>query len=271
MKKEEKIIQGIWKQNQKELEEYLGKSIESIQEEYEQYMHDYKLRLKEFSDNLSSKEKVVKYYKDTKRYLYELMRWEAEELKQKELFKIFLFLKSKNINKVLDYGGGVGSACLYLRNRGISCDYADVSGETFNLARWRFRKRNINIRMYNVLGDKLNPEYSAVIVYDVLEHLWDIPRAIDSINSMMFPRGFLISKSTFTGGGVHLEKNEKYQDIKKFNKLLMEKCFKYIGRLKISRLNYIVNQLLGINKVFSIRISKKQKYGGNFIIYQKIN
>jgi len=264
----DKIKPKLWKVNSKELELYLGKSITTIEGEYQKLLNHEKVIESNLHENATETD-LNTYYSSTNKYLYELMRWEASLDKQLEFERIFLFLRKNNIKTVLDFGGGVGGLCIYLSERGITCDYLDIFGETFKFAKYRFEKRKYNIKMFNALEKWPDHSYQAVIAYDVLEHLTNLEEIIKKISSIIDKTGFLLHKSSFSGGGIHLKENEAYSDLKIFNSMLKDSNLIYYGRLK----NSIISELLrvfSIYKVIGIRLSKKEKYGCNVLVYKKL-
>lgn len=262
-----KLNPRVWKICSTELAQFTNRNIADIAGEYEHIVSGEKPEENSLYDN-SDTGRINDFYSKTTRFLYELVRWEATFDKQKNFERIAFFLKKNRADDILDFGGGVGGCCLYLRERGLSCDYVDIPGNTFNFAQWRFQKRGINVAMHNSLKDWPVKKYSAVTAYDVLEHLPDIETTVKRISETLRPQGFLIAKSTFSGGGLHLKKNEIYMDIKAFNALLAKYGLGYKGRLKSSIFSELLEKT-GLG-VCGIRIDPKVKYGGNFLIYQKV-
>lgn len=255
----------------REIELYLGKPIDIISQEYWKYKQgEDKEKQKQVAKAQNSQE-ILDYYKTTDLYLYELLYWEALKNKHTEFKKICLFSKKYRLNSLLDFGGGVGGLSIFMARQGIRCDYLDVRGKTFDFARWRFSRRNLNIRLYLDSIDLPKATYDGVITYDVLEHLFDVREAIEKIAKTLRKNGYFVTRSSFAAhnDGVHLPKNRKFQDMKIFNAMMRECHFSFIGQLKPDRLSYFLKKLSSKNLVLGIRIVKRLKYGGNFIIYQK--
>ena len=254
----------------KELEEFEGKKIEEIAREYWQYKNTVDKLKQEDIEKDATETRVFDYYSTTPQYLYELGYWEAQHDKQREYRKLYLACKKFNLKHVLDYGGGIGGLAIYLNKKGIRCDYLDVPGRTFDFAIFRFKKRKVPVNFFDVT--KFNPSevsYEAVICYDVLEHVFDIERTVDSICSCLRDGGIFIHRSTFATGGIHLRKYERYQDFNKFNEFICSKRFSFIGRLKPDRISALLNKMGLRDVVLSVRISKRPKYGGNFLLHKK--
>lgn len=193
-----------------ELEEFSGMPIEKISKEYWQNKDGIDKVVQMEIDKSESYERVIDYYKTTIQYLYELGYWEAQKDKQREFKKLYLACKKFAIRHVLDYGGGVGGLTIYLNSRGIKCDYLDIPSKTFDFAKFRFMKRGLKIKMLNGLDEIPNGNHDAIICYDVLEHVFDLKKTIDTISNCLPESGLFIHRSTFGTGGIHLRKYALY-------------------------------------------------------------
>lgn len=253
-----------------ELSSYLQKPIEDIAEEYWQLRQATEKGL-ELNLYDSKDEKFISdYYKNTTRYFYELMYWEAHKNKYFEFKKLLLFLKKFNLKNILDFGGGVGSLPIYLKKHGIKCDYYDLPSRTSGFARWRFERRGGGIAVIDRIEEaSLKNKYDAIVAYDVLEHLFDLEGAAGQISVLLKDDGFLLSHSAFSGGRLHLKKNEKYMDLNKFNHVLSMHGLSFVGQLKPDKLSRLINKIGLGYFIFSIRFSKRLKHGGNFLVHRK--
>lgn len=251
---EYKLDQRAWKEKSGELEKFLGRSDINIEGDYRRIVNEEKEIEASLHGSLDKKE-VSEYYRKTPRYLYELLRWEASFDKQNNFKLIYSFLSKNRVRKTLDFGAGIGGMVIFLNKRKIACDYLDIPGKTWDFAKWRFGQTGMNVNMYDPLKDYPAKKYRAIIAYDVLEHLPDMKEQISRICDILETKGYFLAKSTFSGGGLHLKANEEYVDIKRFNALLAGCGLRYLGRLK--------------KFMFSFRLSRKEKYGGNFLLYQK--
>jgi 2-polyprenyl-3-methyl-5-hydroxy-6-metoxy-1,4-benzoquinol methylase len=257
----------LWVEKSKDLEQYLGKPIHEIEREYYRILD----RERAVEDRLyvSQDTSVVSdFYRTTSRYLYELLHWESSFDKQDAFALLCAFLRGNTVSKALDFGGGIGGFVLYANCHGCSCDYLDIKGQTFDFAQWRIKKYYPSIAMFNALDGYPANQYGAVVAYDVLEHVADIASTVQTIGSLLLPGGYFLVKPTFSGGGIHLQVNERYNDIIAFNAMLAANQFSYVGRLKPSSLSILAGYA-GLRLNAGYQISPKVKYGGNFLVYRK--
>lgn len=252
-----------------DMEEFTSKSIEDISKDYWNNREGYDKQIQASIDRCVSQSQVIDYYKTTPQYLYELGYWEAQKDKQREFKKLYLALKRFGISSVLDYGGGIGGLAIYLTLRGIECDYLDIPGKTFDFAKFRFNKLGLKIRMFDNLNLKAFNNYGAVICYDVLEHVFDLEKTVETIGNLLKEDGLFIHRSTFGTGGIHLIKHTIYQDFGRLNRLLESSGFKFIGRIKADYLSNLLQKMGLRYALLGIRLSKKMKYGGNFLLHKK--
>jgi len=258
-----------WSRCIKELEGYLGRELVNFDDEYKQISNSCENE-EDLLYNSQSAVEVSSYYTRTKKYLFELLRWEATYDKQENFKRIQIFLRKNRLNRILDFGGGIGGLTLYLKARNFECDYADIAGETFKFAQYRFLKRKNSIKSFDLLqGWPKDNYYNAVCAYDVLEHLPALDKKIEKLSLLLGKGGYLISKSTFSGGGLHLKENEQYLDFSRFNKLLDGFGLQYTGRIKDSYSTQFFKGI-GMHNILGIRIRKDAKTGGCFLLHQKI-
>ena len=256
-----RLVQG-------ELEGFVGRPIAEIARDW-WAQHEETERLEhETLEHATDATPIHAFYASTDRYLYELAYWEAQRDKQREFRKLWLACRRFGIRRVLDFGGGVGGLSLYLTPRAIACDYLDIPGRTFDFARFRFQQRNLNIRMWGRLEDLPTAAFDAIVAYDVFEHLFDVETTCRRLRRSLAPGGWFITKSTFSGGGAHLEKNFRYADMRAYNAMLADCGLTYRGRLKPDWPSETLRALGWPYTVLGIRVSPLLKYGGNFLLHQ---
>ncbi|MFC1699328.1 class I SAM-dependent methyltransferase [Candidatus Omnitrophota bacterium] len=254
-----------------ELEIYLNKSIERISQEYWHYRETEEKERENIIIQTDDREEVLNYYRTSSHFLYSLLYWEALRAKQNEFKKLYLGCRKFKINRLLDFGGGIGGLSIFMSQRGLRCDYLDVPGKSFDFAQWRFNRRNLRNSLYSDSRSLPDLAYDAVVAYDVLEHLFDIEEAIKEIGRTLKNHGYFISRSSFaTRGAMHLPKNEKFKDMKIFDAVMTKSNFSFLGQLKPDYFSHFLKNLDFKNFLYGVRIKKRLKYGGNFIVYQKL-
>jgi 2-polyprenyl-3-methyl-5-hydroxy-6-metoxy-1,4-benzoquinol methylase len=217
---------------------------------------------------------VAAYYATTPHYLYELSYWEASYDKQAWFRVLRLAIQKHELRKVLDFGGGVGGLTLSLRARGVDCNYLDVPGKTSDYAKWRFAQHHFNVAMLDAIAQDRLPQgtYDAIVAWDVLEHIFDLDGAIDTVAGLLRPNGWFLSKSTFaTSNGnhlhIHLTQHARYADVRELNALLGRHGLRFLGQLKPNRLSRLLRTCGFHHSVAGIRLVPRLKHGGNFLAH----
>lgn len=160
--------------------------------------------------NPKTERDILQFYAETTAYIYADIRWNVmDPSKYNSRFVLLDFCKEQQIHEILDYGASVGEYCIFLAQNGFRVAYCDVYGKTWKFAEWRFKIRNLDICMLKV-ADTLSEQYDLIICTDVLEHVKNPPALLRKLYAALKPSGFLVATWCFTGGGKHLEENEKY-------------------------------------------------------------
>lgn len=206
----------------REISEYTGEDCKIVKEKHKAGAQGEKSREGFLSRCELNKEFVEAFYREFRYYLYELPLWNAERNRPKYLVDIASsYLKRNHYNKVIDFGAGAGDLCIELYKRGLDVTYCDISNPLFKLSEWRFRRRNMPIKMLkgidNVVGD-----YDCILSFDVFEHIKDLPVLLPRLISHIKSGGSIIFSGAFSGGGLHLRENEKYNDFKQMDLLMQD-------------------------------------------------
>lgn len=167
-----------------------------------------------------AKEDVEEFYKNCSYYLYELPLWNAERNRPKYLSLIFLpYLKRNHYRKIMDLGAGTGGLCIELSKNGLDVTYCDIAEVLFNFAKWRFEKRNLPIKMLKDI-DSTNEVFDCIFSFDAFEHIKDLPEMLKKVVKHIKPNGSLIFSGAFSGGTLHLEENEKYNEFRNLDSFM---------------------------------------------------
>lgn len=171
-----------------------------------------------------SKEDLDRFYGKCNYYLYELPLWNAECNRPKYLCEITLpYLRCYGYRKVMDFGAGTGDLCLELSQNNLDITYCDIGEKLFDFAKWRFDKRNLPIKMVKGINNIKDKDYECIFSFDAFEHIKNLPLVIEKLVEHILPNGSLIFSGAFSGGTLHLQENEKYNNFMQLNKL-MENC-----------------------------------------------
>jgi len=166
-----------------ELAEYLGQTpatvaaacaagAESIAQEW---------KARELSKE-SPPSELVEFYRTTRSYLFDLTTFNAEYPHTAALEGLVELARKRGLNKVLDFGSGIGSVGLFFAFNGMEVALADVSEPLLDYVAWRFKVRGLKLRLINLNREELPRDtFDIVTTFDVLEHL---PRPADTLRTL---------------------------------------------------------------------------------------
>lgn len=213
-----------------EIGEYTSESVEVVKQKFKlgpQSENNFSIFK---NQKIILKEDVKKFYQSAAFYIYELPLWNAEHNRQGNLVRIILpYLRRNHYKKVLDFGAGAGDLCIELAQRGLDVTYCDISEKLYDFAKWRFKRRNLNIRMIRNLSEG-GVDYDCVISFDVFEHIKELPKLIDGIKNKLRKEGGIIFSGAFSGGTLHLEENEIYNEFGEIDNLMSKYYFHFIDK-----------------------------------------
>jgi len=183
---------------------------------------------KEVTGEKITRDKVNEFYRNTGSYLFDLVQYNYESPYYiRWTDDIFNFCARMNKERggvrVLDFGGGIGSQLISLSAlKGAELSYADIPGRTFEYAEWRFRRRHLDINMFDASEDDFLEDrtFDVVIALDVIEHLVDPEAAVGYLVKHIKDGGCLITVTSFVDNhgeaGWHLNV-DRYTDDKFYN------------------------------------------------------
>lgn len=222
--KKDAIKNDLYNKIAREIAEYTHEPIEIVKQKHK-LGPESERNFNIFRDQQNlAKTDVESFYKDCSYYLYELPLWNAERNRPKYLSMLSLpYIKRNNYKKVMDMGGGAGDLSIELANSNLDVTYCDIGECLFDFAKWRFARRGLPIKMVKGIENVLDKDYDCIFSFDTFEHIKNLPEMLKKIVACLKPKGSLIFSGAFSGGTLHLEENEQYDE---FNKLdaFMESC-----------------------------------------------
>jgi len=172
-----------------------------------------------------TEEELLDWYRNTDSYIYELSAYHLDPE-----FNYFgmcyggaTTLQAMGVKSVLCLGDGIGDLTLYLARMGFEATYHDLRGSRTAL----FAAARLSTYCLNppqqLLTDSWDPtplvgqQFDAVVSFDFLEHVPNIPEWATAIYACLNPGGrFFVVNRFATGSGpdggmpMHLEVNDRY-------------------------------------------------------------
>lgn len=149
------------------------------------------MKLRNSEWDLFSKESPLTFHKMTENSIYCLSKWNAEEKYQNILMYISQICTLKK-GSILDFAGGIGTLSIDLSSRGLDVDFLEVPSHTLNYAKWRFKKRFLEIDIYTSLN-QIKKNYDVIIALDVFEVLEKPLSHLKKFYQMLNKNGILIT------------------------------------------------------------------------------
>lgn len=161
-----------------ELAEYVGRNANLVREYCQAARWVLAMKWEDEKDD------PIKYYKESKDYIYDSTMYQ-QVLKEQGFHKYIAdVIKDFQIKTVLDYGGGIGEYSIIADRAGAEMvDYTDISdSETEKYAKYRFAKHKakVNVRSLYSLSEDF-PHYDLIIAMDVFEHIVDNVPIIEDV------------------------------------------------------------------------------------------
>lgn len=205
----------------REISEYRNEPIEAVKQKHKLGPEsEDKFYIFKDQENLSKIE-VQDFYRECSYYLYELPLWNAKACRPRYLFLVSSpYLRRNHYRKVMDFGAGTGDLCIELAKNKLEVTYCDIGEQLYDFAKWRFRKRNSPIKMVKGIETLKDQDYDCIFSFDAFEHIPDLPEILQKLVGHIKPNGSLIFSGAFSGGTLHLEENEKYNDFKNLDNLM---------------------------------------------------
>lgn len=145
---------------------------------------------------------IADYYRQTRSLLHQLVFANYGIPHELALFEHAAEIFSDCYN-VLDLGAGIGSLLLRL-----TCPmkyHADVGGQLFDYAEWRYRQANDSVTMVQLHDDYIDRDtigltFDGVICTEVIEHVPDPVKLVAYLAKIVKPGGKLLATVSFDDG-----------------------------------------------------------------------
>ena len=173
---------------------------------------------------------IGRFFAETDAYIYACLRWMATDpAKYGSQSKLLKFCQKQNVHSVLDYGAGVGQYCILLAQHGIDVTYSEVYGKLWQFCEWRFKQKNLPIKMLRCEVDPLG-SYDLIVCAEVLQFVRDPALIVKSLYDALNPNGHLCLTYCFKQkpGFPQNEKNNKYADT--FDTILREIGLRFVNQ-----------------------------------------
>jgi cyclopropane fatty-acyl-phospholipid synthase-like methyltransferase len=171
---------------------------------------------------------MLQFFAQTDAYIYASLRYIATaQAKYESLSSLLKFCQKHDVHSALDYGAGAGQYCIVLAQHGIDVTCAEVYGKLWQFCEWRFKQKNLPIKMLRCEIDPLE-KYDLIVCADVLPLVGNPPLLVKTLYDALNTRGYLCLIYNFkeTPGKPQNTNNLKYAD--NFDNILSEIGLKYI-------------------------------------------
>ena len=137
------------------------------------------------------------FYAKTELYIWELTKWHTSSLYEFRIAATKFVLENYpklTHPRVLDYGCGIGTISLNFAEKDYQTTIADIPGRTLEYAKYRFSRRNLPVKVYDIKEDfdVPNEPFDIIICVDVLEHLSYPVKTIHRLARILRPGGLAV-------------------------------------------------------------------------------
>lgn len=163
----------------------------------------------------SQRRQVEQWFKTTESYIFELMEVNSLPTKKKINSDIVTFISKRRLRTVLEYGCGVAELAILASKVGVSISIADVPGHTLRFAKWRIKKRKLDIKTIPIRTDTpLTSRYECIVCLEVLQHVFRPHRVAQHLIDHLEDDGYLIISTRFHNPHYHmaLRKNSTIEE-----------------------------------------------------------
>lgn len=201
-----------------ELSEFTGLSSEDIYSKYEIVTE---LAAKDY---ILYKENPKNFYKKSKNYIFDQILWHSTTRRNFDI-DLVKSIKEKYpfARKILDFGSGCGQNALELAKAGYDVSITDFDGYTSQFARFRSKKRGLDIKFYDI-EKPIKDKFDIILVFDVLDHIpyTEFGNTIELLRSLKTEEGKVLITTNFVKEDIYPMRYEatpeKLELIEKLNR-----------------------------------------------------
>lgn len=139
------------------------------------------------------------FYKENKYYIFDLIDWHMKTTRSFDM-RLAENIRNKypNAKTILDFGSGCGQNAIELTKAGYVVSMTDYDGYTSQFARFRVKKRGLDIKFYDI-EKPIDDKFDIILAFDVLEHVPDqeFENTINLLRSLKSDGGRVITLVSF--------------------------------------------------------------------------
>lgn len=146
----------------------------------------------------SSPEQLTRFYNESRTELYEQIAWHATDAIHGRSVACADLASRRDGREFLDFGSGIGSNAIVFGLAGFRVTLADIADPLREFAKWRCRRRGIDVRAVDLKHESLpRNRYDVVTCFDVLEHVPAPLGAVRQIRDALRPGGIFFLYAPF--------------------------------------------------------------------------
>jgi len=181
----------------KDISSYTNEPIDLVLQKMETGKEDLKRLWDTLCINKSDPNCVEMFYKYQFIEAYDLANWHCGRengIPPLNYAYAAKFAQRKNLNRVLDFGSGIGTGSMCLASIGCEVHAADIAQELLSFLGYRLEQKHFPVNLINLSrGDKPQIHYYDLITcFDVLEHIPDQLSKLRELESYLCNGGYLL-------------------------------------------------------------------------------
>lgn len=136
-----------------------------------------------FTINPQTKEEISKFYRHTPFEFFKNLIKNMDIMHYQILGdNILPELRKSDCKTVLDYGGGSGYLAMLLNKLGYKVTFSEINKISLDWMKYIVKENNLFIDILDLQENKVEQNYDAIIIKDVLEHLTNPQVVLDTLS-----------------------------------------------------------------------------------------